>query len=140
MLTPSTSVSMHQRDVSTVFGGKDYQNIFPSFTRIYFDGCNVAEGDFGWLFLQEVGKALCQAGGGVVFGWTSKGYTLKVGNHALPHKWVHPTGDVRYVVMAKGGTVDDMFTATEVVQGLFPPRFGGSGELTRRYQIMSDDL
>lgn len=65
-------------DVSRIFGGVDYGRIFPSFTRVYFDGCNVAEGDFGWLFLQEIAKALCGKGGGVVFGWTSKGYALSV--------------------------------------------------------------
>jgi hypothetical protein len=94
-----------------------YSGVFPFFTRVYFDGCNVAEGDAGWLFLQEIAKSLCRIGGGVVFGWTSLGFSTR-GFH-WPHKWVHPWGDVRYVVAAPGGAITDMFETSEITSGLF---------------------
>lgn len=103
--------------VGALFGGRDYAKIFPGFTRIYFDGCNVAEGSFGWLFLQEVAKSLLKAGGGMVFGWTSKGYTFGIRGHTAPHKWVHLTGKIRYVVARPGGVIDDMFDSADI----FPP-------------------
>jgi hypothetical protein len=105
-------------DVSAVFGKVDYSRIFPRFTRVYFDGCNVAEGDFGWLFLQEIAKVFCRAGGGVVFGWTSKGYALSAWGHTAPHKWFHPSGKVRYVVAKTGGVIDDMFDSTDLLPAI----------------------
>lgn len=131
-------------DVSRIFGGVDYGRIFPSFTRVYFDGCNVAEGDFGWLFLQEIAKALCGKGGGVVFGWTSKGYALSVWGHTAPHKWFHPWGKVRYVVAKPGGFIDDMFDTEDIASAISPTpaerRFGLPGDpvAKQRYNLVRE--
>jgi hypothetical protein len=115
-------------EVGSTFGKYNYGHIFPFFTRVYFDGCNVAEGDFGWLFLQEIAKTFCRTGGGVVFGWTSKGYTLNFWGHTAPHKWVHPLGAVRYVVAKPGGRIDDMFDSADLLPALVPTvGFPGSG-------------
>ncbi|MFI0847218.1 hypothetical protein [Mesorhizobium sp. IMUNJ 23232] len=45
--------------------GKGYHRLFPHFPSIYFQGCNVAEGDNGWKFLEAVGSVLCLNGGSV---------------------------------------------------------------------------
>lgn len=124
--------------VGKVFGKYNYTHVFPRFTRVYFDGCNVAEDDEGWLFLQEVAKAFLRAGGGLVFGWTSKGYTLGIGGHTAPHKWVHLTGKVRYVVARAGGGVDDMFDSEDLYPAVMPFQYGGFG--SDKYQTAKQRL
>ena len=135
--------AVHWGDISSIFGGVDYRRIFPSFTRVYFDGCNVAEGNYGWLFLQEIAKALCGAGG-VVFGWTSKGYALSAWGHTAPHKWFHPWGKVRYVVAKPGGVIDDMFDTEDIASAISPSpaerRFGLPGDpvAKQRYNLVKE--
>jgi hypothetical protein len=65
-----------------------YSALFPHFTRIYFDGCNVAEGGDGTDFLIGVGATLLTQGGGDVMGWTTLGHGVSgwvpfIGGHTL---------------------------------------------------------
>lgn len=85
----------------------NYRRLFPMYTRMYFNGCSVADGgDFlGWGFLEMAGAIFLKAGGGQVFAHTSPGYAFPgwvplVGSHT-----VHFTGETRYVDVAPGGTV-----------------------------------
>ena len=48
--------------------------LFPHAARIYFDGCNVADGGDGTDFLLKVGEVLLVNGGGETMGWTTLGH------------------------------------------------------------------
>jgi len=85
------------------FAGRGYDALFPLYTRIYFDGCNVAEGSLGSDFLDMVGKVFLRRGGGEVFGWTSAGYGMSgwipfIGGHT-----VHFSGQLKKVHFRPGG-------------------------------------
>jgi hypothetical protein len=85
---------------------RGYEALFPQPTKMYFSGCNVAEGDIGWLFLVMAGQVFLR-GGGYTMAWTSTGHGYN--NAAL--RWlisshsVHFTGDVRIVTFKSGGSV-----------------------------------
>ena len=53
-----------------------YVGLFPTATRIYFDGCNVAKGGDGTDFLIAAGYVFLQIGGGETFGWVNVGHGL----------------------------------------------------------------
>ena len=75
-----------------------YETIAEVGTRLYFNGCNVAEGDSGWDFLRAAAEVFLIGQGGLAFGHTSIGWCNPFTGHV-----VHPWGDTRYVVMAAGG-------------------------------------
>ncbi|HEX2885888.1 hypothetical protein [Vineibacter terrae] len=56
--------------------GRGYDRIFPGYARIYFPGCNVAESEAGWAFLEEAAKVFLYRGGGDVFAHTTKGLAV----------------------------------------------------------------
>ena len=65
-----------------------FDSIFPHYTRIYFDGCNVAEGGDGTEFLRAAGFVFLRWGGGETFGWTTVGHGIWghipiIGGHTL---------------------------------------------------------
>src|SRR5262245_10767836 len=60
--------------LKTDFAG--YTGLFPTYTRIYFDGCNVAEGGDGTDFLIAAGYVFLKVGGGETFGWVNVGHGL----------------------------------------------------------------
>lgn len=78
--------------------GRGYEAICEANTRLYFNGCNVAEGDDGWDFLRAAAEVFLIANGGIAFGHTSSGFANPLDGHV-----VHPWGDTRHVVMARGG-------------------------------------
>lgn len=85
------------------FTGRGYEGLFPLYTRIYFDGCNVAEGSLGTDFLAAVGKLFLRRGGGEVIGWTSAGYGMSgwipfIGGHT-----VHFSGYAKTLYFRPGG-------------------------------------
>jgi hypothetical protein len=88
------------------FENKGIEKLFPRYTRMYFAGCNVAEGDEGWAFLEAAGRTLLKVGGGLVFGWTSLGVAVpswfRPGTGNIVHLW----GDVRNVTIKPGGEVE----------------------------------
>jgi hypothetical protein len=108
----------------------NYRRLFPLYTRMYFNGCNVAEGGdaLGWGFLEMAGKIFLAGGGGRVFGHTSAGYAFPgwvplVGSHT-----VHFSGETRYVDIAPGGAVTRRGSRQEdtrrLMQGVpMTPRF-----------------
>lgn len=87
------------------FAGTNLHRLFPRYTRMYFDGCNVAEGNDGIQFLTIAGTIFLQASGGVTLGFTSGGLGLPgwipfIGGHTI-----HPTGELRQVLFGPGGVV-----------------------------------
>jgi hypothetical protein len=98
------SISLNHQKINAeilykMFNQMRYDRIFPfKSTRMYFDGCNVADGDDGWKFLEAAARTFLRAGGNV-YGWTSVGLGMPsvipfIGGHT-EHLW----GDVRGVVI-----------------------------------------
>ena len=54
--------------------------------RIYFNGCNVAEGPAGWAFLEAAAELFLTLGGGEAFGQTSVGFASPFSGH-VNHFW-----------------------------------------------------
>lgn len=87
------------------FSGRGYDALFPLYSRIYFDGCNVAEGSLGTGFLEMVGRVFLRRGGGEAFGWTSAGYGMSgwipfVGGHTI-----HFSGSLKKLHFRPGGVL-----------------------------------
>jgi hypothetical protein len=78
--------------------GRHYDSFCDPGARLYFNGCNVAEGDEGWDFLRASAEVFLIGRGGVAFGHTSTGFADPLTGHV-----VHPWGDTRHVVMMPGG-------------------------------------
>ena len=95
------------------FKHRGYERLFPvPQTRMYFGGCNVAEGTEGWMFLGTAASIFFKSMGGVAFGQTSKGFAM----HPITMfassplvfaytrgKILHPWGESKYVVVGPGG-------------------------------------
>src|SRR5271165_1721741 len=62
------------RWMRAALGGRGYETICEAGTRLYFNGCNVAEGDDGWDFLRAAAEVFLIGLGGVAFGHTSTGF------------------------------------------------------------------
>lgn len=79
------------------YGPRNYHTLFPTFTRIYFDGCNVGYGGPGDSFLNAVGQTFLKMGGGEAMAWTSPGYVWGwlpfIGSHTR-----HWSGDLKTAV------------------------------------------
>ena len=55
-----------------------FDALFPDYTKILFAGCNVADKEDGWKFLETANKVFCKRSGGLTLGWTSVG--MSIGN------------------------------------------------------------
>jgi hypothetical protein len=115
---------LHHYEVKSMLGSSNYDRLFPyQFTRIYFSGCNVAEGDEGWAFLTAAGEALLKnSDGGSTFGWTSKGFGMTWWTPLVLNSFatslaagnvVHVWGDVRVVIFGHGGRVLERYVPSE---------------------------
>jgi hypothetical protein len=92
---PASEGGNHQCAGREQFRGHGYDQLFRTSGRVYFAGCNCADGDDGWAFLEAAGAIFLRSGGGQAFGWTSLGFAVPSffrpsGGHAV-HLW----GDVR---------------------------------------------
>jgi hypothetical protein len=92
---------------------RGYEAICPSDTRIYFNGCNVAEGEVGLDFLRAIASVFLLRGGGSVFGHTSKGFSSRWG---LYPNTIHFWGEVKTVRVAPGGKIISEQTPTQPPQ------------------------
>lgn len=63
--------ALNKETLKSMFSG--YTSLFPRAARIYFDGCNVAEGGAGTDFLIVAGSVFLTNGGGDVLGWVNFG-------------------------------------------------------------------
>lgn len=96
---------INSRVLTDEFAGTNLHRLFPCYTRMYFDGCNVAQGPDGIQFLTIAGTIFLQARGGVTFGFTSGGLGLPgwipfIGGHT-----VHVADSLRQVLFGPGGIV-----------------------------------
>jgi hypothetical protein len=85
-----------------------FTSLFPHPTRIYFDGCNVAEGGDGTNFLLAAGNVFLVAGGGETLGWTTLGHGVWgripiIGGHTLHFGGENTLKRVRFF---RGGAPD----------------------------------
>jgi len=85
------------------FEFRNYSRLFPSFTRMYFCGCNVGDLEAGWRFLETAGRLFLRSQGGDVFAWTSLGFALPWHTH---HFW----GSARHVVVDRGGRINKRYS------------------------------
>ncbi len=85
--------------------GVGYEHLMPMYGKLYFPGCECANGEEGWDFLERVGRVFLKIGGGEVIGWTSNGYAQI--SPALPYfgHAVHFNGAARKLTFAPGGFV-----------------------------------
>ena len=82
------------------FNGRGYEKIFPYYhSRIYFNGCNVADDPHGWNFLDGAGSVFLKMAGGVAFAQTEVGRPIVITGHV-----VHFGGKTAYSTWAPGGT------------------------------------
>lgn len=72
--------------------------------RIYFNGCNVAEGDAGWDFLAAAAQLFLAPGGGEVFGQTTVGFGNPFNGHV-----VHPWGSTKRIYVRSDGSIGERF-------------------------------
>lgn len=77
-------------------------------SRIYFNGCNVAEGKDGWDFLQAAAEVFLNGKSGQVFGQTSVGIGNPFNGHVV-HLW----GSTRVLYIDSGGRVIERFEQPE---------------------------
>jgi hypothetical protein len=70
--------------------GKGFHTVFASGARVFFSGCNIAEGVPGVTFLKEFGTTFLFNGGGSVGASTSPGYIHK---YLRLGKMYHYTGE-----------------------------------------------
>lgn len=96
-------MSIYDTTLKEYFAGKGYHALFPSYTRFYFDGCNVAEGTLGTEFFLKVGEIFLKLGGGEVFGYTSPGYGLSGWIPFLGGHTMHFSGELKKLYFKPGG-------------------------------------
>lgn len=80
--------------------GRNWGNLTTANARVYFNGCNIAQGPARWVFLEAVAAALLNPGGGEVFAHTSIG----IANMFFAHV-VHFTGTTRRVIAGPNGRI-----------------------------------
>jgi hypothetical protein len=81
-----------------------YSRLTTQNARVYFNGCNVAEGSAGWSFLEAAVKVFLTPGGGQVFGQTSVGFGNPFNGHVV-HLW----GDTKTLFVDISGRVTERF-------------------------------
>jgi hypothetical protein len=90
---------------------KGYDKLFPTYARIYFDACDVADGEDGEKFLRAAGRVFLKGMGGEVFGWNAFGLGLPgwipfVGGHT-----VFPAGHIVRIRFAPGDPIGTLVPA-----------------------------
>jgi hypothetical protein len=83
---------------------RKYNNIAAYNVRVYFNGCNVADTDEGWRFLEAAANVFTAPGGGQVFGQTSLGFGNPFDGHVV-HLW----GTTRILYLDAGGNITERF-------------------------------
>jgi hypothetical protein len=83
---------------------RQYTKLVTGNARVYFNGCNVAEGPVGWQFLEAAAALFLTPGGGEVFGHPSLGLANPFNGHVL-HLW----GPTRSIFVDGNGRVLEHF-------------------------------
>ena len=82
----------------------NFSSIVKHGARIYFNGCNVAEGNEGWKFLASAAEVFLNPGGGEIFGQTSIGFGNPFTGHVV-HLW----GTTRVLYVDGSGRITEQF-------------------------------
>jgi hypothetical protein len=91
------------------FTGRGYEKIFPlPLTRMYFNGCYIADQESGWVFLETAGKIFLHYGGNV-FAQTGAGRHL-LGWTTLTGHIIHFGSTTCHVIIAPGGNAVKRYT------------------------------
>lgn len=69
-------------NIDSWLANQGYDRLFPHRSRIYFNGCNIADNDKGWDFLDAAGRIFLRIGGGETFAQTRFGT-------AYPWNWLN---------------------------------------------------
>jgi len=83
---------------------RSWYRVVTNNARVYFNGCNVAEGNDGWAFLEAASQVFLKPGGGEVFGQTSLGFANPFNGHVI-HLW----GDTRRIYCDVNGRILERF-------------------------------
>jgi hypothetical protein len=83
---------------------RGYTRLTTADARVYFNGCNVAEGADGWRFLEAAAALFLTPGGGEVFGQTSLGFGNPFDGHVV-HLW----GSTRTLFVDFSGRIVERF-------------------------------
>ena len=84
--------------------GRDWYRLVTNNARVYFNGCNVAEGAAGWAFLEAAVAVFMDPGGGEMFGQTSLGFANPFNGHVV-HLW----GSTRRLFVDVNGRILEHF-------------------------------
>ena len=95
------------------YEGKGYERLFPTYARIYFDGCNVGDGEEGVKFLRAAGRVFLKGMGGEVTAWSSFGLGLPAFVPFIGGHTIHPCGHIVKVKFAPGDTVGTLESPEE---------------------------
>jgi len=87
------------------FASRSYHTLFPLYTRIYFDGCNVANGSLGTEFLAAAGSIFLRSAGGEVLAFNNPGYGLPGWVPIIGGDTLRFGGQLRKLYFAPGGEV-----------------------------------
>jgi hypothetical protein len=99
---------LNLRSLGLYFEGQGYESLFPGPGRLYFAGCDVADGDDGWKFLERTAGIFLK-NGGVSYGWTSLGFAIPRWFPLSAGHAVHLWGDVRSVRIGRGSQIVERF-------------------------------
>lgn len=85
------------------FVNRGYEKLFPYlWSRIYFNGCDIADRGAGWDFLDAAGRIFLRLGGGVTFAQTDPGRLLFPWSTLTGHV-IHFAADTCYSSFGPGG-------------------------------------
>ena len=96
--------TIYWRNWETDFSNRNYEKLFPTFAKIYFDGCNVAQTDSGSKFLIAAGRVFLKGMGGVVSGWTDYGWGYPGWVPFIGGPTIHPGGTFKEFTFRPGGS------------------------------------
>ena len=90
------------RTIQNVFANHGLERLLLPGSRVYFAGCNVADKEAGWNFLETAARVFFKGSGGTAFGWTSYGFSAER-TLGLIKNIVHVWGRTRFVMMSPDG-------------------------------------
>lgn len=99
--------------LTTSLTNRFYEQIFPQYTRVYFNGCNVAAEASGLNFMTSFAQIFLKTAGGQVFGHTSLGWVVPLYSWLTGHV-VHLSGETRTLFVAPGGGVTETYTEDDI--------------------------
>jgi hypothetical protein len=89
----------------SMYRGRGYEKIFPwALSKIYFNGCAIADGNDGWSFLDTAGSVFLRMAGGVTLAQTGPGRIVLPWAVMTGHV-VHFSADTCYSFILAGGAV-----------------------------------